>query len=287
MMAAEITPMSRWKRLFYYLTINIFFSVCATLVVLQLLGHNQTPEAPAAPAMIGKSGVIAPPTLTAIAELNLGETIIITAVVTVIQTPPTPYPTRGIVTYRVKPGDTLIGIASLFGISLESLMDINNLRDPNLVVEGVDLLIPAPPTPTATFTPTPEGTLPPTATPTLTPTPRETATPTPSGPPPPAQAVIDSVIGAGDLGTERIVIKIIGSGELSLFDWQITDQDGYVFTFPQLTLSAGAQVNVYTQAGQSSVSSLYWNLAQPVWRRGETVTLIDAQGQARAAYTVP
>jgi hypothetical protein len=109
----------------------------------------------------------------------------------------------------------------------------------------------------------------------------------PTGPSPAPQPVINAVIGAGDLGTERVELKLDSGGEVSLLNWQIKDENGNVFTFPQLTLHGGGQVSVYTKAGQTSVNALYWNLAQAVWQSGETVILVDAEGKVRATYKIP
>ncbi|MEK6754452.1 MAG: LysM peptidoglycan-binding domain-containing protein [Chloroflexota bacterium] len=46
--------------------------------------------------------------------------------------------------YAVQPGDTLGDIAQRYGISLQDLMDANNISDPNLLEVGAILSIPAP-----------------------------------------------------------------------------------------------------------------------------------------------
>lgn len=54
-----------------------------------------------------------------------------------------------------------------------------------------------------------------------------------------------------------------------------------------MTLYGGGAVNIYTRAGANSVVELYWGLNQAIWKSGITVTLIDAQGMTRGAYTIP
>jgi hypothetical protein len=103
----------------------------------------------------------------------------------------------------------------------------------------------------------------------------------------PAGMIIDTVIGAGNLDSERVLLKRTGSGELALAGWQLADEDGNGYTFPQLTLYQGGAVNVYTGLGQDTVVDLYWGLSMPVWQSGETVTLYDAQGEERASFTIP
>lgn len=54
-------------------------------------------------------------------------------------TPPTPAPT----TYTVKPGDTLSGIAALFGVTVDDIVRTNSITDPNVLSDGQVLNIPA------------------------------------------------------------------------------------------------------------------------------------------------
>lgn len=68
-----------------------------------------------------------------------------------IASSPTPDPARILPTprqdvdeYIVQAGDTLGDIAQRYGISLQSLLDANNITDPNLLEVGMVLVIPAP-----------------------------------------------------------------------------------------------------------------------------------------------
>ncbi len=99
--------------------------------------------------------------------------------------------------------------------------------------------------------------------------------------------MIDSVIGAGDLASERIFLKRVGSGELSLNDWQLVAENGETFDFPQLTLFENGAVFVYTKEGQTTAVALYWALDHPVWESGETVELLDDQGRVHTTYEIP
>lgn len=57
-------------------------------------------------------------------------------------TPPTSQLRRA--RYEVQPGESLGGIASQFGISMEVLMSANGITDPNSVEAGRELVIPGP-----------------------------------------------------------------------------------------------------------------------------------------------
>src|SRR5438045_3139563 len=74
-------------------------------------------------------------------------------VITPVDTPtPTPLaaPTMAPTTYTVRAGDTLSGVADLFGVSVDDIVRANNIADPNSLSEGQVLTIPvrsAPPGP--------------------------------------------------------------------------------------------------------------------------------------------
>jgi LysM repeat protein len=89
------------------------------------------------------------------------QTVTITATITATPSTPiptnTPLPTPTPATYTVAAGDTCAGIAFTFGVSIQSIVLLNNLpADCNTLVEGQQLLIPQP---TATPTSLPTATL--------------------------------------------------------------------------------------------------------------------------------
>lgn len=98
---------------------------------------------------------------------------------------------------------------------------------------------------------------------------------------------ISSVVAAGILESEIVVIRFEGEDELNLTSWQLKDDDGNTFTFPQLTLYQNGAVQVHTIAGTDTVIDLYWGIGQPVWNSGENASLYDSQGNLRAVYRVP
>jgi len=98
---------------------------------------------------------------------------------------------------------------------------------------------------------------------------------------------IVSVVGAGTLGAEVIVIRYNGEGELGLSGWQLQDSQNNTFTFPQLVLYTNGAVQVHTATGTDTVVDLYWGQREAVWQSGETAHLFDPQGNLRAIYQVP
>jgi len=46
--------------------------------------------------------------------------------------------------YTVQAGDTLAGIAAQFGVTVDAIVQANSITDPNLILPGETLIIPAP-----------------------------------------------------------------------------------------------------------------------------------------------
>jgi len=274
-----------WKRLIFYIILNIIVSAVTMLLVLRWWESRGAPQ-----AALGTPVVIL---VTTTPQATTGIDVLPIVEKSALETPqPTadlllPTPTIEVITYYVQAGDTLGTIAAAYEISMADILAVNDIDDPDQLFVGQKIFIPTGPLPTQA----PPMTITPTLTPTLTATlpatagPQSTATLTPQGQP--ASMLIDTVIGAGDLDSERVLLKRTGGGELALAGWRLADEDGFVFTFPQLTLYQDGAVNVYTRLGQDTVVDLYWGLSTPVWQSGETVTLYDAQGEVRATFTIP
>jgi len=98
---------------------------------------------------------------------------------------------------------------------------------------------------------------------------------------------ISSVVGAGTLSSEIVVVKFEGEGQLDLASWQLKDEDGNIFKFPKLTLYPNGAVQIHTAIGTDTVIDLYWGIGEAVWGSGENARLFDAQGNLRAVYRVP
>lgn len=260
--------MSQTKRLLYYLMINVIVSACTVLIILTLWERRMSPAQPALQPDSEPRAAASSPAVSGTPGTP----------VAVIQATPTPTPDdllRNVDEYQVQFGDTLGTIAEEYDVSVDDLLRVNQINDPNSLSVGMIIYIPIPPERIPTLTPTPTRTLPP------------SFTGSPGEPLPEARVVINSVIGAGDLATERVFITRSGFGELNLAGWQLRDQNNNVYTFPQLQLFEGGAVNVWSTSGSPTVVDLYWGMQSPVWSQGEKVTLLDAQGAERATYIVP
>lgn len=115
-----------------------------------------------------------PPTTTPTPTATLPPTATPTSTPLPTETPIPPTPTPDFAIHTVQYGDTLYGLAEIYAISVDDLIEANNLADANVLSEGDNLLIPLP-----SPTPGPTSTADPNALPTVTPS----FSPTPSGPP--------------------------------------------------------------------------------------------------------
>lgn len=248
--------MQPWKRALLFLLLNAILSATVTLTVLWIwelthpapsVGADQLLKTEPIPVAGGAGDQPAPFTVTPAILMD---------------------------EYIVREGDTLGQIADKYQVSVETLLKANGLKDPNAISVGMAIYIPitpeAPLQSAAQITPSPIG-----ATPTLVP-----------GAQPPS-AIISSVIGMGDLAAERVFITRVGNGVLLLKDWRLTDEDGNVFVFPELALYEDGAINVWTTTGTVTPVDLYWGLATPLWRLGETATLLNERGEVVSTYTIP
>jgi LysM repeat protein len=275
------------KRLLYYALINIAISALTVWGVLNIQ-ERRNPSLPVecTPEVIVVTATLGPQTPAPVSFSTPAASL--EALVTATLGTVLPTPTLELVEYIVQAGDTLGSIAEQFDISVADIIYVNALENPDVLSVGQVLYIPI----GGLVIPT-ETTIPPTlvASPTL----RQSATPTPGPSPTPSptltgnepQVYIDNVLGVGDLNTERVILRRSGLGELSLAGWQLRDQDGHVYIFPQLTLYEGGAVNLNTRAGTDTYVDLFWNQASAVWRSGEIISLFDAGGILRSSFTIP
>lgn len=245
------------KRLLGFVLINVVVSLVVSLSVLALWDRRAPPRS-GLPAVVGSVA----PGETPGAEATAG-------------TPEATVAPAGTI-YVVKAGDTLSIIAQQYGVTIEDLVAVNQLADPNLLRVGQTLIIPvsgAAQTAVAAAT----------ATANAPPTPIPTATPSGARP----AVTLRGVTGRGDLANEAIVL-INEGGRVDLANWTLSDKQGNRFIFPSLVLLQGAQVQVHTAAGTNSATDLYWGRPAAVWGdRGDEATLTDAAGAVVDTLQLP
>ena len=98
---------------------------------------------------------------------------------------------------------------------------------------------------------------------------------------------IVSVVGAGTLPAEWVVVRYTGEDQINLARWELRDENRHVFVFPQLVLHKDGAVQIHTTSGTNTVIDLYWNASDAVWQSGEKAELTDPSGNVRSTYTVP
>jgi LysM repeat protein len=278
--------MRQVKRLFYMVLLNVLISAITVGIILQLWERDHPPiPAETTPVII----VVTP---TQVIGLPIVGNNAVSAALTPLAAGPVASealqapPTMEMLTYRVKEGDTLGALSVQFNISIGDIMSVNGMTDPDSLYVGQIIYIPTSPLPSATPIPptvVASATLRPSITPTRGPT--LTASPTLTGQE--AQVFIDTVIGAGVLENERVVLRRTGNGELSLSGWRLMDGRGHEYTFPQLTLYEGGAINLNTRTGQDTVVDLFWGLTSPIWSPGDAISVYDDQDVLRTTYTVP
>jgi LysM repeat protein len=247
-----------WRRLFVYLGLNAIVSAAVTLSVLAIWdathrGPVSLPSAtpiPQPPLLASRTAQASFPTATATPTI-----------------------------YEVKGGDTLGSIALQFDVSVDDIMKVNGLTDPNTLSVGQNLVIPVPgfiqPTATPQALTNPEGTL-------VTPPPTGTAVVEGDSP----QLAIRSITDAGNLATEKVTIVNLG-GVVDLAGWTLLDSQGNVYTFPALSLFQSGAVSVHTGLGRDTVTDLSGGPGGAMWQRGETATLVDPAGRVHTTFTAP
>jgi hypothetical protein len=98
---------------------------------------------------------------------------------------------------------------------------------------------------------------------------------------------IVSVIGAGVLNAEAVLVQYNGEGELDLTGWHLRDGAGHSFTFPPFKLFKNGAVQVHTASGTNTAIDLYWGEREAVWQSGQSVLLTTPEGEPQDSYPVP
>jgi LysM repeat protein len=182
------------------------------------------------------------------------------------------------VVHTVQAGETLNMISQQYDVSIDDIMLVNGMDNPNFIGVGQQLTIPVGgiPTPTA-VPPTEPAALP-------SPIPTEPAAAGGGA----GQLSVTTILDPGVLETEAVQFVNSGAQAQVMTGWKVRDEDNNVYTFGEVSIfGEGAGVLLHTRAGDNTFSDLFWGLSEPAWRSGEKLTLWDANEQVVATYTVP
>jgi LysM repeat protein len=263
-----------YRRMLPFLLINIIVSATVVLAILWWWdGRNEEPQEPLA-AVPEVPQVDIPQVETPAAER---------APVELSAEPAAPIPDEaGPNVHVVVAGETLGQISSRYDISMDEIMDANNMANANLLFVGQELIIPLAGIPVEeveeapeTTNTDPQGALP---------------TPIPTAPSTAGEALIEiaEVVGPGQLPLEAVQIVNNGSRETNLSEWKLADQFGNYYEFRAITLFGdGAGIMIHTTQGQDNATDLYWGEEESLWTSGDMVILYDADGTVIAEYQVP
>lgn len=83
-----------------------------------------------------------------------------------------------------------------------------------------------------------------------------------------------------NLNEEYVTVENVGKTTAELGNWQIEDDAGHTFTFPdEFTLRPSDAVTIRSGTGEDSDSELYWGSERAIWdNTGDTVFLYDDTG---------
>lgn len=243
LLIGEEFQLMHWKRVVIFILINILVSALTTSLVLFFWDRAHREDVPKIDAE--KPGLTLP---------------------SLEQPAPTSKPEQPLQAYQVKAGETLGEIALAYNISVEELLSLNGLTDPNSIGAGTTIFVPLDTEHSENLDAQNVG---------------------PSTTSNTGQVEIVGVFGAGDLTSERVQIRGLGQGTLSLTGWRLWDEDGNEYIFPQITLFANGAVDIYSDVGVDTVVSLFWRSGQPIWSPGEMATLIDEGGNIQSTFMIP
>lgn len=248
-----------FKRLLFYLILNIIVSSVTILLVLNIWDRAHRTESAELEPVSMLPTVIAsaiPPTNT-----------------------PSARPTIAVRPYEVGPGDTLGEIAIVFGVSVDQLMEINNISDPDELRTGMTLHIPIQGTTAQENTSDSQDNSQPESEP----------IPTATFPPEPERNIIKilTIVGVDDLATEHLQIQSLSPEALSMEGWRMETNDGEIYYFPKITLFEHGAVDLYTRAGINSVVALYWGRSTPIFQSGDQAVIYDSEDNVQAVYSIP
>lgn len=170
-------------------------------------------------------------------------------------------------TYIVQAGDSLTGIAGKFGLTMEQLLNINNLDNPDFVFVGQQLILPSGTASTSQTVQQPASNNQPSRTVNGT-------------------LQITRVSGTGELATEMAVVVNESDAPFNLQGWTLGSEGGSIYTFGNLPIFPGGSVRIHSKVGNDTSIDLHWGQPNSVWKAGSVARLVNVQGELVHTFTV-
>ncbi|MEM7537683.1 MAG: LysM peptidoglycan-binding domain-containing protein [Chloroflexota bacterium] len=193
--------------------------------------------------------------------------------------------------YVVQAGDSLGAIATRFGITLDELISVNGLTDPNFVFSGQRLVIPVRDSSANDTTAGDNGSE----------STARTARSAPSVTDGDPGVQISLVNSPGELAEEAVLLVNESNRPINLQGWQLvrrlsadsaqsdsaqSDSEELAYTFSNLPLFAGSSVRLLSDTGIDNSVALYWSRSEAIWQSGSIVLLQDQNGNEIDRYII-
>ncbi|MEM7125392.1 MAG: LysM peptidoglycan-binding domain-containing protein [Chloroflexota bacterium] len=272
------------RYLILLITINAIISLAIALLVAWLVElRRPDPEELAAllPAL-ASSTAVATPLLASTAELQQLELRQIeTATVAIVPTQSAPQPTGPV--YVVQSGDSLSSIATRYGVSLNDLLETNELDDPDFVFVGQRLFLPnGASTDGASSTGTTQSDVGASGVNTS-----GNSAETTQGTDLSSSVKISGIDGVGDLENESLLLVNESDLPLNLQGWTVSYEGGPIYTFGNFPIFPGGSVRLYTKVGTDTTINVFWGRDTAIWQSQIESRLVNIQGQLVHQYQVP
>lgn len=168
--------------------------------------------------------------------------------------------------YIVQAGDSLLAIATRYGLTVADLVEANNLDNPDFVFSGQRLVIPR----------TGGGA-------NIAATAAATATPAATG-----QGLrIGAVESPGALPSEAISLVNDSNLAVNLQGWKLGREGGPTYIFESVSIFPGGSLWIHSRAGNNTSVALYWGQESPIWESGAVIQLRDPQDEIITSAVVP
>ena len=162
--------------------------------------------------------------------------------------------------YVVEAGDTLLAIAGRFGLTLDRLMDANELTDPDYVYVGQHLAIPA--------------------------SQSSAGAPADSAVGLPQRGLQLRMEDAGALAAEAVQVLNDSDAAVNLQGWTLSRDGGPIYTFGSALLFPGSGIHLYTGSGEDNSLKRYWGRTESPWLAGSTIVLRNPAGELIAQIDI-